>query len=198
MTGRFASSNPADPNSWRRLGPREKHKVNEVVRSRMVGARPAYVWDASQTDGATGCFDLVSGQQKTDVDAGYYQRVHLLPPPTWSCRGTDPNAFLSAGCSPLRSGGCQSMMFAWGQVPAGGWHLGILVVSPLSCTAASVGNRLWVDTNGNGVQDAGEPDLTTPVTVTLQTCSSQGAAAPPPPISGASVPPSFFEGVLVM
>ena len=51
VTGRFASSNPADPNSWRRLGPREKHKVNEVVRSRMVGARPAYVWDASQTDG---------------------------------------------------------------------------------------------------------------------------------------------------
>ena len=45
VTGRFASSNPADPNSWRRLGPREKHKVNEVVRSRMVGARPAYVWD---------------------------------------------------------------------------------------------------------------------------------------------------------
>jgi len=51
VTGRFASSNPADPNSWRRLGPREKHEVNEVVRSRMVGARPAYVWDASQTDG---------------------------------------------------------------------------------------------------------------------------------------------------
>lgn len=51
VTGRFASSSPADPNSWRRLGLREKHKVNEVVRSRMVGARPAYVWDASQTDG---------------------------------------------------------------------------------------------------------------------------------------------------
>ena len=51
VTGRFASSNPADPSSWRRLGPREKHKVNEVVRSRMVGARPAYVWDVTQTDG---------------------------------------------------------------------------------------------------------------------------------------------------
>ena len=44
------------------------------------------------------------------------------------------------------------------------------------CTAASVGNRLWVDTNGNGVQDAGEPDLTVPVKVTLQSCSSQGGA----------------------
>ena len=51
ITGRFASSNPADPSSWRRLGPREKHKVNEVVRTRMVGARPAYVWDVTQTEG---------------------------------------------------------------------------------------------------------------------------------------------------
>jgi len=51
VTGRFASSNPADPSSWRRLGPREKHKVNEVVRTKMVGARPAYVWDVSQTVG---------------------------------------------------------------------------------------------------------------------------------------------------
>ncbi len=51
VTGRFASSNPADPSSWRRLGPREKHKVNEVVRTKMVGARPAYVWDVTQTEG---------------------------------------------------------------------------------------------------------------------------------------------------
>jgi hypothetical protein len=51
VTGRFATAIPPDPGSWRRLGPREKPKVNEVVRSRMVGARPAYVWDASQTDG---------------------------------------------------------------------------------------------------------------------------------------------------
>jgi antirestriction protein ArdC len=51
VTAKFASSNPADPSSWRRLGPREKHKVNEVVRTKLVGARPAYVWDVSQTDG---------------------------------------------------------------------------------------------------------------------------------------------------
>ena len=51
VTGRFASSNPGDPSSWRRLGPREKHKVNEVVRTKMVGARPAYVWDVTQTEG---------------------------------------------------------------------------------------------------------------------------------------------------
>ncbi|HHW51470.1 MAG TPA: serine/arginine repetitive matrix protein 2 [Pseudoclavibacter sp.] len=51
VTGRFASSNPADPESWRRLGRFEKPKPGEVVRSRMVGARPAYVWDVSQTNG---------------------------------------------------------------------------------------------------------------------------------------------------
>ena len=51
VTGRFATATPADAGSWRRLGPRETPKAGEVVRSRMVGARPAYVWDASQTDG---------------------------------------------------------------------------------------------------------------------------------------------------
>lgn len=51
VTARFASANPSDPLSWRRLGPGEKRKVNEVERSRMVGAKPAYVWDVSQTDG---------------------------------------------------------------------------------------------------------------------------------------------------
>ncbi|WRS29194.1 ArdC-like ssDNA-binding domain-containing protein [Actinomycetaceae bacterium MB13-C1-2] len=51
VTARFASANPVDPLSWRRLAPGEKRKVNEVERSRMVGAKPAYVWDVSQTDG---------------------------------------------------------------------------------------------------------------------------------------------------
>lgn len=51
VTGRFASSSPADPESWRRLGRFKKPKPGEVVRSRMVGAKPAYVWDASQTSG---------------------------------------------------------------------------------------------------------------------------------------------------
>lgn len=51
VTGRFATATPSDSGSWRRLGPREKPKPGEVVRSRMVGARTAYVWDVSQTDG---------------------------------------------------------------------------------------------------------------------------------------------------
>lgn len=51
VTGRFASSTPQDPASWRRLGRFEKPKPGEAVRSRMVGAKPAYVWDVSQTAG---------------------------------------------------------------------------------------------------------------------------------------------------
>lgn len=51
VTGRFASSTPQDAQSWRRLGKFEKPKSGEVMRSRMVGARPAYVWDVSQTAG---------------------------------------------------------------------------------------------------------------------------------------------------
>lgn len=51
VTGRFASTNPTDPNSWRRLNRGEKPKPGETARTRMVGVRPAYVWDASQTAG---------------------------------------------------------------------------------------------------------------------------------------------------
>lgn len=49
VTGRFASANPSDPASWRRLNRGEKPKPGETVRSLMV--RPAYVWDVSQTAG---------------------------------------------------------------------------------------------------------------------------------------------------
>lgn len=51
VTGRFASSTPAVAESWRRLGRFERPKPGEAVRSRMVGVRPAYVWDVSQTAG---------------------------------------------------------------------------------------------------------------------------------------------------
>lgn len=51
VTGRFASSTPENSESWRRLGRGEKPKWGEVVRSRLVGLRPAHVWDISQTDG---------------------------------------------------------------------------------------------------------------------------------------------------
>lgn len=52
VMGRFASKNPSDPMSWRRLAQREKPAAGEVVRSKMVNVKPAYVWDVSQTTGA--------------------------------------------------------------------------------------------------------------------------------------------------
>ncbi|WP_218682996.1 MULTISPECIES: ArdC-like ssDNA-binding domain-containing protein [Microbacterium] len=51
VTGRFASFTPKVAESWRRLGRFEKPKPGEAVRSRMVGVRPTYVWDVSQTAG---------------------------------------------------------------------------------------------------------------------------------------------------
>lgn len=51
VTGRFASSTPQDAESWRRLNRFEKPRPGEAMRSRMIGARPAYVWDISQTTG---------------------------------------------------------------------------------------------------------------------------------------------------
>lgn len=51
VTARFASANPTDPDSWRRLARGEKPAFGEAVRSRLVGLKPAHVWDISQTDG---------------------------------------------------------------------------------------------------------------------------------------------------
>ena len=52
VTARFASSSPADVRSWRRLNQSERPRAGEFVRQQMVGTRPAYVWDVSQTAGA--------------------------------------------------------------------------------------------------------------------------------------------------
>jgi hypothetical protein len=51
VTARFASTPPEDQSSWRRLGRTERPRPGEIVRSRMVGLKPAHVWDISQTDG---------------------------------------------------------------------------------------------------------------------------------------------------
>ncbi|MFT4261965.1 MAG: serine/arginine repetitive matrix protein 2 [Nocardioides sp.] len=51
VTARFASPTPEIDDSWRRLGRGEKPSWGEVVRSKLVGLRPAYVFDVSQTDG---------------------------------------------------------------------------------------------------------------------------------------------------
>ena len=51
VTARFASSTPADAASWRRLERGEKPRPGEVARSKIVGVKPAYVWEVSQTSG---------------------------------------------------------------------------------------------------------------------------------------------------
>jgi hypothetical protein len=51
ITVRFASSTPEVEGSWRRLARGERPSPTETVRSRMIGLRPAYVWDVSQTSG---------------------------------------------------------------------------------------------------------------------------------------------------
>lgn len=50
VTRRVAATEPAS-GPWRTLGRGERPDPCETVRSRLVGTRPAYVWDVSQTDG---------------------------------------------------------------------------------------------------------------------------------------------------
>lgn len=53
VTARFASSSPSNPESWRRLDRGEKPRPGEVIRSKMITVKPAYVWDVAQTTGDT-------------------------------------------------------------------------------------------------------------------------------------------------
>jgi len=51
VTARFASATPEVEDSWRRLARGERPSWGETVRSKLVGLRPAYVFDISQTEG---------------------------------------------------------------------------------------------------------------------------------------------------
>lgn len=51
VTARFASATASDLKTWRHLERGERSQPGEVIRSSMVGVKPAYVWDVSQTDG---------------------------------------------------------------------------------------------------------------------------------------------------
>jgi hypothetical protein len=51
VTVRFATSSPTDVASWRRLDRNERPRPGEIVHQQMIGSRPAYVWDVSQTAG---------------------------------------------------------------------------------------------------------------------------------------------------
>ena len=50
VTARFATPSPADPDSWRRLARGEKPGFGEAVRSKLVGLKPAHVWDPLSRD----------------------------------------------------------------------------------------------------------------------------------------------------
>lgn len=50
-TARFASTEPTDVGSWRRLANGERPRPGEAVQPKLIGVRPAYVWDVSQTYG---------------------------------------------------------------------------------------------------------------------------------------------------
>ncbi|MFC7942871.1 ArdC-like ssDNA-binding domain-containing protein [Microbacterium oxydans] len=79
VTGRFASSSPSDPASWRRLNRFEKPRPGEVVRSKMIGVRPAYVWDASQTSGdplpTSPTPTLLKGEAPSGLWAGLAEQI---------------------------------------------------------------------------------------------------------------------------
>ncbi|WP_141013685.1 ImmA/IrrE family metallo-endopeptidase [Nocardioides sambongensis] len=51
VTARYASGQPDAGGSWRRLRRGERLGLGETVRLKLVGLRPAYVWDVSQTSG---------------------------------------------------------------------------------------------------------------------------------------------------
>jgi hypothetical protein len=51
VTARFASTDPSDSATWRRLDRGEQPRAGEQVRVQMIGVKPGYVWDVSQTSG---------------------------------------------------------------------------------------------------------------------------------------------------
>ncbi len=79
VTGRFASPTPSDQTSWRRLNRNEKPRPGEQVRSKMVGVRPAYVWDAAQTSGdpipAPPTPKLLRGEAPSGLRAGITRQI---------------------------------------------------------------------------------------------------------------------------
>lgn len=52
VIGRYAAASPNDgPGLWRRLGFREKTAPGEILRTKLISTKIAYVWDVSLTDG---------------------------------------------------------------------------------------------------------------------------------------------------
>ncbi len=140
--------------------------------------------------GFTECFDLASGQSRTDIDAGF---VGSTPP------GGDLNLTCTSNVVVMAASGQNMAMVSWTaptatSTCAGGATLNqtsgptngsmmavgtqtvtytatdacgntetcsfTVTVNPgQPATPGSVGNFVWSDTNGNGIQDAGEPGI---------------------------------------
>jgi hypothetical protein len=81
VTARLAGRDD-DPDSWHRLAKGQKPEPGEVVRSRMIGVRPTYVWDISQTDGPpipeTAAVELPAGQAPSGLWDGLAAQVTAL------------------------------------------------------------------------------------------------------------------------
>lgn len=82
INARFASANPRDPSSWRRLAKREAPRPGEVVKRRIVGVVPAWVWDVSRTHGAPlpelPSPKLLEGEAPAGLWEGLAAQVELL------------------------------------------------------------------------------------------------------------------------
>ncbi|GAA1628389.1 ArdC-like ssDNA-binding domain-containing protein [Leucobacter chromiireducens] len=79
VIGKFASKTPANPMSWRRLAPREAPLPGEKVKSEMVGAKVAYVFDISQTTGPDVALppspQLLAGEAPAGLREGLIRQV---------------------------------------------------------------------------------------------------------------------------
>lgn len=129
VTGRFASATPANADLWRRLKKFEKPRPGETVRSKMIGVRPAYVWDASQTAGdplpELPAPTLLEGEAPAGLWEGLAKQVEAAGfslgdvPDTPSIRGANgvslprpPSAWKVRACHPRATSGgysCSSL-----------------------------------------------------------------------------------------
>ena len=79
VIGKFASKTPANPMSWRQLAPREAPLPGEKVKSEMVGAKVAHVFDISQTTGPDVPLppspQLLAGEAPAGLREGLIQQV---------------------------------------------------------------------------------------------------------------------------
>lgn len=78
VTGNFATSAPDDPSSWRRLRRGERPRAGEVVRSRLVGVKPAHVWDVSQTSGPPIPSQQLPQLLRGEAPAGLWQNLERV------------------------------------------------------------------------------------------------------------------------